>query len=117
MSGTNRPDVQEAKKRLRKAYLKNPNPSNTELIAIANEVGRGVGSVTRWFENKRSSSNANTPEPPHRKGHAQESSRHNGGPTKQRVPPEQLETKHKRPSLDPKPNLARSQHPAPTQQT
>ncbi|KAG9128108.1 hypothetical protein FRC07_004724 [Ceratobasidium sp. 392] len=87
-------DVQEAKKRLRKAYIRNPNPSYDQLSRIADDVGRSVSSVTKWFEKERDSSKTNTPEPPLQRSHIQGSLKHDIG---QRTRPALPEPNRKRP--------------------
>ncbi|KAG9103307.1 hypothetical protein FRC06_011443 [Ceratobasidium sp. 370] len=65
-------DVREAKEHLRKAYRRNPNPSDAQLKGIAEDVGRSVSSIVKWFERERSSSKTNTPEPTTQRSQAQE---------------------------------------------
>ncbi|KAG9099903.1 hypothetical protein FS749_000090 [Ceratobasidium sp. UAMH 11750] len=72
-SSKQRLEVREAKERLRKAYRTNPNPSHAQLKGIAEDVGRSVSSVIKWFERERSSSKTNTPEPTTQRSQAQES--------------------------------------------
>ncbi|QRV76731.1 homeobox domain protein [Ceratobasidium sp. AG-Ba] len=60
-------DVKDAKRVLRESYLKTPSPSVAQLNRIANEIGRSVESVTKWFEKERRSSQNTTPEPTQQK--------------------------------------------------
>ncbi|KAG8743935.1 hypothetical protein FRC10_011121 [Ceratobasidium sp. 414] len=118
-------DVREAKEHLRKAYQRNPNPSDAQLKGIAENVGRScialveraVTTVQDRFEKERSSSNANTPEPTQR-SQVQVSIKHStsniatNGFAKQPVRPTPLERDQVRPA----PTLKSKQQLAPAKQ-